>query len=209
MQNFKDLNLLFQHLWQELSTACQTKGHPWQYPTIANSVFWGDRVRAEQRMVVLRRCDDSFFRLFFHTDSRSAKYKQLQANPELSWLFWNPQTGVQMRIQSEVTLHHQNELSEKEWENTPVGSLKVYTQVLPSGAPLCYPEPPHVLEPDKHYTREEVSSGKPFFVLVEAQISSIDWLSLHSSPQQRAFFKRNLRQQEHHPLSWEQNWVHP
>lgn len=167
-----------------------------------------NRTVSEQRIVVLRQCVQETSRLFFHTDSRSAKFQQLQDNSHLHWLFWDPQTRVQLRVHSLVTLHHQNERSDQAWQETPPGSLKVYSQVLPPARNLCYPKPPHVLDHDRHYTREELSAGKPFFVLAEAQVLSLDWLCIGEEGQQRAFFKR-CPVEGQTPQGWEQHWSHP
>ena len=203
-----NLPQLFQAIWTTLNEACHDREHPWKLPIVSNAVFKCNRTVSEQRIVVLRGCDDAFFRLFFHTDSRSAKYQQLQDNSHLHWLFWDPKHRIQLRVQSLVTLHHQNERSEKEWEATDPGSLKIYSQVLAPARPLCYPKPPHVLEPHRHYTREELVAGKPFFVLVEAQVLSLDWLCIGEEIQQRAYFKR-CPVEAKAPQRWEQYWSHP
>ena len=113
-----NLPQLFQDIWTTLNEACHDREHPWKLPIVSNAVFKCNRTVSEQRIVVLRGCDDAFFRLFFHTDSRSAKYQQLQDNSHLHWLFWDPKHRIQLRVQSLVTLHHQNERSEKD-ELTP------------------------------------------------------------------------------------------
>lgn len=203
-----NLEQLFKAIWNSLSQACHDREHPWKFPVVSNAVFNGNRAVSEQRIVVLRRCSAETSRLFFHTDSRSAKFQQLQDNPHLHWLFWNPEQRVQLRMHSLVTLHHQSERSEKEWEDTPPGSLKVYSQVLAPARSLSCPRPPHVLDHDRRYDREELSAGKPFFVLVEAQILNMDWLSIGGEAQQRAYFKRCATPAET-PSGWEQHWSTP
>ncbi len=208
MHKEQDLSVVFDRIWQDLNAATQQDDHPYRTPVVANAVAKNNEIKAEQRVVVLRRCDDSFYRLFFFTDSRSAKYDQLQENSRLHWNFWNAETGEQLRIDSEVTLHHQNPLTRKEWESASPGSLKVYMNVLPSGHCLKSPEPPQALEPDKHYTHEELTAGQPFFVVVEAQVLNIDWLCIKTEPHQRAYFKRSEVTQQR-PLTWEKHWSTP
>ncbi len=198
-----DLNAVFDDIWNELIRAVHKRNHPWKQPVVANAI----NATAQQRMVVLRRSEKEFYRLFFHTDSRSAKFRQLQETPLLSWLFWHPKKRIQVRMQSEVHLHHLNSLSEQEWYRTSPGSLKVYAQVLPPAHNLNCPTPPQALEPDAHYTHEDLDAGRPFFVVVEANIKSIDWLHL-SSPQQRAFFER-LPVVTTGQIEWSQNWSTP
>ena len=79
--------------WANLVLAAKNRHHPWHTPTLANV---GDGI-AQIRTVVLRSADSESRVVSCHTDSRSPKIAQLEADPNLSWHFYDRDAKVQLR----------------------------------------------------------------------------------------------------------------
>ncbi|MEZ6047575.1 MAG: hypothetical protein R3C11_18740 [Planctomycetaceae bacterium] len=91
---FASLAEIEKYIWSELSIAPASLEHPWRFPV------FGTRSRAgcELRTVVLRKFDALRGCLYCHTDVRSQKVAQLRFDPRTQWLFYNPQTRIQLRV---------------------------------------------------------------------------------------------------------------
>ena len=80
----------------------------------------------ESRMVVLRKVNESPFRLFFNLDARSPKLNQLKNNKFCSTLFYDQSRRIQMRMKCSVDIHYNNDVTQRVWNNTALQSRKCY-----------------------------------------------------------------------------------
>ncbi len=178
------LQTLLASIWEALQNGARKRTHPFHTGVLA-SISNG---APQARTVVLRKVIPETRTLIFHTDRRSQKISELKDNPNISWLFYDSQARVQLRLSGTATLHHSDELADTQWQNTQLLSRRCYLSI----APLTILSEPRSGLPDwllkRNPTHEESEAGRENFTVVETQIHSIDWLLLNSSGHQRAKF---------------------
>lgn len=140
------------------------------------------------RSVVLRAVDAGRRTLRFHTDPRSAKWAELQADPRVTILFYEPRARLQFRFRAIATLHHDDESTREVWAGIAAGSRRVYLG-LPPGTPSATPVSglPTELE-GRHPTAEESAPGVANFAMIRARLLDLDWLHLAAGGHRRARF---------------------
>jgi pyridoxine/pyridoxamine 5'-phosphate oxidase len=119
------LHQFHQDAWAELRRATVDKKHPFRYFVLASMI---DN-QVYQRTLALRSIDKKQH-IWAYTDFRTPKVKQLQANPHASLLFFHPKKWLQIRIQTTVQIHYQDEETAAIWKNIPIHSQKDYTTKL-------------------------------------------------------------------------------
>lgn len=168
------LERVIEEVWGTLSQVPQQPGHPWRTPGLAT-------VSPENfpavRTVVLRRVILETFTLIAHTDIRSPKVAELRARPQSEWLFYDPQTQVQLRLRGMTEIVTAGEEFEAAWEATPSGLRPNYDAVDPPGSAW----------------RERVSERDPVrargnFGLLRSEIHEADWLQLRPPEHERIVF---------------------
>lgn len=148
----------------ELHRAALDSKHPFRFVTMATL----SNDRPDTRYVVLRKLDEN---LCFHiyTDSRSHKVHQLNQNPSVTLLFYHPQKRCQVKVQGMATIHQQDFLSKKHWENVQGEAQKAYQAIIPPGKEVANPADAHVWEEEK---------GDACFTVLAIQPLSIECLQL-------------------------------
>ena len=145
---------------------------------------------ALMRTVVLRRVDMDGKRLFLHTDLRSKKMNDFERGDSLSWLFYDQSVATQIRLSGKVILHHQDSLCREHWDKTGHHSRRYYmSETAPS---VAFDEPFTGLNPaltSFAYTLEESEMGLANFVVVETEISWMEWYYTHHTGNRRAVFR--------------------
>lgn len=179
------LDALLKNIWQALANGASNRKHAFHLGAIATA---GDDGFPSARIVVLRKANPETQTLTFHADKRSEKISELRANPRVSWLFYDPECRVQLRLLGVATLHFDDELAETQWKNAKLTSRRCYISLPPltklaaaaSGLPewLWHRIP----------TLEESEAGRDNFAVVETRVHSIDWLWLNSTGHRRAKF---------------------
>lgn len=84
------------------------------------------------RMVVIRGVNEKIH-LEIHTDARSNKVLDLQANPNAEILFYDPLTEIQLKCFGVVKIFRSGPLADAAWEKVPEFSKKQYTTLLAPG----------------------------------------------------------------------------
>jgi hypothetical protein len=140
------------------------------------------------RSVVLRAADTTHRTLRFHTDQRSAKHAELEADPRVAILFYDPRARLQFRFHAIATLHRGDAAARAVWDGVAAGSRRVYLG-LPPGSPSPTPVSglPAELE-SRPPTAEESAPGVSNFATIEARLIALDWLHLSSGGHRRARF---------------------
>ena len=134
----------------------------------------------ESRTIVLRGLELDPLRIYFNTDYRSPKVKELTSNPFCSALFYDSRRRTQLRFKCKAVLHNQNDISREIWKNTALQSRKCYmgphspSKVLDEwhpNIPLEYLK----TDPDKDHSNQ----GYVNFTCIELEITESDLLQLH------------------------------
>jgi len=181
---------LIQQLWETLQTIPQQPGHPWRTPVLATISLTGV---PSVRTIVLRSVRAESFTLIAHTDVRSPKVAELRANPDSEWLFYDPQSQVQLRLRGETRVVTSGPDLEAAWDTTPILLRPNYASITPPSSPLD--APPTGQSPD-------TTEGKQNFALLVAEIDQLDWLQLNRQGHERILFTRR-------DLSWTGTWITP
>jgi len=168
------LQTILERCWNAFRTGVNKADSPWHLPVVATT---GSRT-AELRTVVLREADEDSRLLVFHSDARSRKVKQLTDSGQAAWLFFDPHSAVQIRAQSRVTLHRDNEITRRLWESVPVDARGNYSSPQSPGEPIV--------------TRHEIPlrDEQAFlnFLVVQCEVDFLDWLQISNEGHQRAQF---------------------
>lgn len=155
-------------------------------PVVANVNQHGVNIRT----VVLRKVNTAKKQLTFHTDIRSGKWKDLQQENNISWLFYDAQERVQIRLSGTATGHHDDAIAQEEWEASTMSSRKIYlgetgpstiSAIPVSGLPGAF----EANDP----TQEESLPGRKNFATVVTKVTWMEWLWLNSRGHRRAGFK--------------------
>lgn len=184
LQQEVSLDALLASIWESLQKGAMARAHQFHTGVIA-TVSEG---APQARTVVLRKVIPETRTLMFHTDQRSQKISELAQNPNVSWLFYDADARVQLRLSGVATAHHQGELADAQWKNAKLLSRRCYLSIAPS-TKLEEPAsglPESLLK--RNPTLEESEAGRENFAVVETRIHAIDWLWLNSSGHLRAKF---------------------
>lgn len=182
---------LLSDLWQMLTDAVATPGHPWRTPVL---VTGGSR-SAAGRVVVLRNSSRATRLLEFHTDARSPKRSQLRQAGGVEWVFYHANLQLQLRVKAQAQVHVGDAVARRTWRRVPPASYLNYLHPVRPGAPIASKTP------------EAISLGSPerpspFFAVVRTEATHLDLLWLHPAGHRRAGWARNAGR-------WEGHWICP
>lgn len=193
------LERLHEECWQMLEEGAGSAGHPFHTGVLATVADDGPRLRT----VVLRAVDRSGAGLLCHTDLRSAKARQLADGGAVSWLFYDPERKLQLRLRGSGRVHHADAMAEERWSASTPGSRRCYLVSPGPGRRLDAPGstlPAAVRE--RRPTVAETLPGRANFAVVATRVDLIDWLQLTSDGHRRARFRRQ-------DGGWEGYWIAP
>ncbi len=161
-----------------LAKGSQHPKHGFHWPTVATVDAAG---QADARIVVLRHFDSTRRTLSFHTDIRSTKVQQLREHPRAVLLFHDSQARLQLRCNTSVLIHHQDEVTRAAFDQLSPFTQASYSSAAPGvleplDAPFRYPPQPP-FDATVAYTN---------FAVVQCQIQEVDALELHSQGHRRA-----------------------
>lgn len=144
----------------------------------------------EQRTIVLRNINIDEKKLRFHTDIRSEKIKHLQNNRSLSWLFYDTELKLQLRIYTKAEICYNDEIAKVAWENSRLSSQMCYTTQAKSGSIIDKPEVIDVNQKD--IEPELLEFARNNFCVVEAKAFTMDFVFLNAKGNKRGFFDYNV-----------------
>lgn len=174
--------------WQDMQRGAVNSKDDYHQPVIATLHNGLPSVRT----VVLRKALPNFKQLIFHTDVRSAKIKDLEANPNISWLFYSQRHRVQLRLGGVATILHSGTLVNEAKANI-VAQLNTCYMVHP--APGISSEQATTGLPTELTLRKpttaEITLSMHNFVMVHTQVQYMEWLWLHHKGHRRAAFYYN------------------
>lgn len=180
-----NLDKILNDCWLRLEKGVKTAKHPFHSPTLG-TIYQGE---VEMRTVILRQVVPTEKILIFHSDVRSPKIHQIKKNNLISWLFYDEDARIQIRLKAKATLHHLNDLALSRWEDSRLESRRCY---LSQSAPSSFIDFPSDGLPEslniKNLTVEKVAEGFNNFVVVETEVTQIEWLFLNHSGHRRAAF---------------------
>jgi pyridoxine/pyridoxamine 5'-phosphate oxidase len=183
------LGELIELAWALLDDGVSRRNAAFHTPVLATLAEHG----ADARTVVLRAADAHTREVICHTDARSPKVVQLTDNPGVTWVFYDPQQKIQLRLRGPVTLYDNDELATRRWHASAPSSRLCYANSPGPGARIEQPESVNALN-EQHAYRN--------FQVISCQVQHLDFLFLSSNHHRRAHFSWR-------DGSWQANWLSP
>lgn len=175
-------------LWELLQQSVSSFKAPFHTGVVATV----HEQQPEVRTVVLRHADAEQKKLFFHTDVRSPKVHQLEKQPQMSWLFYDKDIRMQLRLTATAIVHLDDEVANKAWEESRLSSRLTYSTSSASGTILLTPE---LIDLNQTQVEPElIDIAWKNFCVVETTVEQMDWVFLHHSGNRRALFHYNSKQ---------------
>lgn len=178
---------ILKKIWKHLDLGVLQRKHPFHLPVFGTIC---DR-EPSLRIVVLRRFWRKPPQLAFHSHTGAPKIQQIKANPNVYWLFYNPEEKFQIRIKGKAKIHTDDELADEQWLSTELFSRRCYigeAPTQPSKKPTSgLPDDLTEREPSK----EESEIGRANFVVVTSTIEEIDCLEMNVRGHRRSLFVWN------------------
>ncbi len=165
-----------------LASGVEDRRSPFHTPTIAT--IGRHALQPRLRTVVLRAFDAVRPSLRFHTDRRSPKADEIQANPQVALHVYDPARKVQVRIEGWARLHADDAVADAAWASSRLMSRQCYGaepgpgSAIAAGGAFTLPEP----------TEEATAIGREQFCAVTVEIGSLEWLYLAVRGHRRAHF---------------------
>lgn len=191
------LDAVWTHAWARLLAGARGRSDPFHQGVLANVSDDGPQAR----YAVLRAVDPDGGRVAFHTDRRSPKLAQLQADPRVAWVFFGH--GEQLRLSGTVQLHLDDAGADAAWAATRLLSRRTYAVPLAPGTPVAFPADaglPGLGAAPPDAGAQALARGH--FALARLTLDSLDWLSLASEGHRRARFRREAGR-------WQGTWLAP
>ncbi|RMG57781.1 MAG: hypothetical protein D6722_24420 [Bacteroidetes bacterium] len=186
-----------QDLWARLDQAITTPGAPFQTLALATT-FDG---QPEARLLVLRALDQQARRLTHYADRRSAKIAQLEAQPRVCWLGWDPGAQLQLRLYGSARLHLDDDRAREAWDSMPASSRLHYSGPHAAGTPIDDPAQAAFAAYGTHENPESAAWARNF-ALIDTEVDAIDLLHLDRAGHRRAHYQWD-------GTSWQARWVVP
>jgi pyridoxamine 5'-phosphate oxidase len=157
-----------------------------------------------QRVMILRECNWPLAHLRFHTDLRSNKIAEINANNSASVLVYDEPAKSQIRLSGKLNLGTQS-VTEEAWTASTEFARRCYMTECAPGSDAAAPKSglPEWIEGKKPNTEQLISARQNFATLI-FEFDRIDWLYLANIGHRRAKFMNDLKHD-----SWKGSWVIP
>lgn len=147
----------------------------------------GGRQRPEVRTVVLRNVDPDQRLLVCHTDRRSSKAGEIVQDGQSTWLFYDRERKLQIRMSGNTVLHTDNAFADICWEASAARSRDCYNTSLGPGQAVSVPP----TAPSRIDSPMEAQDARDHFAAIACRVNVLDWLYLSGAGHRRAQFRWN------------------
>lgn len=185
----RSLDLILDQCFTLLAAGAKSRKSAFHTPAVASIDCSGSPT---QRIMVLRHVDREQNMLRFHTDSRSPKCTQVEADQRVCVLGYDPELAVQLRLQGVARVHRDSIVSDTAWRQSTAFARRCYMAEAAPGSPVGHAASglPNWVE-GQQPTDEQLAPARDNFAVIMVQINRIDWLHLANSGHRRAIFDRN------------------
>lgn len=180
-----DLRTIERNCWNLLETGVLQNRHPFHTGALANLGVKGINIRT----VVLRDAVTAEKKLTFYTDIRSGKWREIEQQSEVSWLFYDTVAQIQIRLSGIAALHQNDKLADIAWAKTNTANQRNYLSIFPPSTEILYPQDELQEEPDTvDFTKTITDNGRKNFGVVVTDVVWMEWLWLNKEGHLRANF---------------------
>ena len=158
---------------------------PFHWPVLGTSSKEGSHLRC----VILRQFMLPERSLVCYTDARANKVQEILNCANVSWLFYHPQSKVQLRISGSAELHADDQFADEQWAATKITTRLNYCATHPPGTVIDKPSsgiPDLLIKSAATLISSEI--GRENFMAIVCRIDAIDWLKLSTLGNRRARF---------------------
>jgi len=175
--------------WHLLELAAKGFDEPFRTPAVASAGLDGPDIRT----VILREALPQQRRVLFYTDARSPKVAQMDRHNAITWMFYDPVRRLQIRAWGRASLHGDDLLASRCWDECSAASRRNYCGLQVPGSAL-------------EEQGQDVSMGNPDgrenFLVVATEFSQLDVLLLGAKSNRRAGLAWN-------GSVWTAGWLSP
>jgi pyridoxamine 5'-phosphate oxidase len=198
---YNDLSLTLMEIQRVIEEGVTNRRAASHHPIIANIDTSG---RPSQRVMILRECNWVSSALRFHSDLRSDKISQIEANADASVLMYDEAAKLQIRLTGRLSLGTE-EAAEQAWNASTEFARRCYMAQSAPGSQANAPMSglPAWIE-GKQPTLDMLIDARQNFAILWFEFDRIDWLYLANNGHRRAKFVRDA--QSH---AWNGNWLIP
>ena len=178
---------IFINIGLMIDEGVKNRKHGFHTPVFSN---FSAQSKMNSRVVVLRNYDRVKQILYFNTDFRSKKVKEIKNNPNTFFVFYDFKEKVQLRIETLSIINHKNAISLEAWEKTKLSSRKCYLSSLAPGTNSNKPSdgiPQKFIGIEPRKNESEV--GYNNFSVIKNTIKKIEWLNLSSKGHRKLLIK--------------------
>lgn len=196
-----ELDTILADVWEALFASAGNPASEWGLVALGTVDADGN---PHQRLVILRGVDPVNRQLHCYTDRRSPKIEQIMLRPQTSWLFYDRQARVQVRLAGDARMRpHDDPMSRKAWQYCSPEHRRNYGGRLAPGTECSqgYGSAPEDLLANLPEIPESQAVSENFCVITVV-IDVIDWLQVSESGNRRAQFWWAGE-------GWQSSWVAP
>ena len=149
------------------------------------------------RIVVNRKVEEMNKTIYFHTDTRSRKFVELQRDNRVSLLFYDARQKIQIMVKAYATIHLDDALSNERWKATSAQARLGYMTVDPPNTKSNFP----TLGYEERFSTEKPTEAqsaiyKENFAVISCQVYELEFLYLDYLGNRKAnfYYKNGLLQ---------------
>ena len=184
-----DSDSIYDSLWKLLEEGSSNRRHAFHTPVLATRMSSGD---PDLRTVVLRRVDRDGRLVCCHTDSRSRKVQEIESSSRVAWLFYDPQSRVQIRAHGRCEIHQGpgDAMAQEIWHKVHPDSRVCYSAPHSPSSVLDQWESNQATDARDIAKTKPMADDKPpvTFAVLATVLDSIEWLELHHDGHRRIRF---------------------
>jgi pyridoxamine 5'-phosphate oxidase len=191
------LDAVLADIWARLVRGGADRRSAFHTPVVASVDASGT---AQQRVMVLRKCDQASATMRFHTDIRSGKIGDIGASTHVSILGYDAAAKIQIRATGRGIILCDGAAADAAWASSSPSSRRCYLTRLGPGTITRMPASglPASLE-SRVPEQSETEVGRVNFAVLTVELLTLEWLFLAHDGHRRARF---VREGETWPGSW-------
>ncbi len=184
-ENIRTLDDVLKWSWRTVHKGVSNFKHPFHRPSLTTM----DGNKPQSRIVILRGFSEKNRTLICNCDARSPKVSQIQDNPHVNWLFYDPKKWMQLRLSGTASIHTDDEMAEFRWKKVRLPNRINYSSEIPPGSFTEKPTSglPDLLGHKASKPLDHTEARKNFAVIV-CRFDEMDWLLLKLTGNIRAKF---------------------
>lgn len=191
-----DLGAILDFTWSELERATTDRDSQFRHAQIAST---GPHGWPQLRTVILRHADAGKRQVGFHTDCRSAKVAEMDADTSVAIVTADRPRELQIRLWGQAELHVDDARARAVWDALYPPLRVPYRTPYAPGRPI---DTPGEADPTDEAKSAAPDAGFENFAFVVIRVIRLEWLQLRPGRgHRRARFEWNG--------AWEGSWLAP